>query len=135
MNELNSIEEELTATLSIRRFNWVDVAKRLIHIRENNIWRQNNAPSWTSWVKALSEKTERHSEPYFRMISAYSFYKELENNSTTLKPIEDTLLSKDTIMSIKMISRNCQDIGLKLMTDVVSGKYKRKHLNILNAHT
>lgn len=134
MTVLTDMESELKVALTIQDYNWIEIAKKLIQIRAQNIWRESGLPSWTNWLKQLGEKTRRHPETYFKMIAAYNYYQELRKNCNALKDIEDAELSKDSIMSVKTISRDLPDIGTRLMLDVISGRYKRRHLKIMNRH-
>ena len=134
MSVYSDLEKQLQTSLSVKAFDWIEVAERLTRIRNENIWRESKATSWTNWIKALSEKTNRHPETYFKIISAYTYYQDLYNQCSTLKELRESEVSKDNIILIKTISKDIHSIGVSLMHDVSSGKYKRRHLKIINNH-
>lgn len=131
MKNLISIENELTKLINLDKKNWTHFYLLLKEIEERELWKET-CNSFTGWVKEFSIKTKTHESIIWNRKKAgkvYESYQRIkEQQGYSVKPIEESNVSADSLVILDKINKYDEEIAGRLVDKVMDKSITKKDL-------
>lgn len=131
MNDLISIENELTTLINLDKKNWTHFYLLLKKVEQQELWKENYR-SFTQWVKEFAMKTKTHESIIWNRKKAgkvYESYQKIkEQQGHSVKPIEESNVSVDSLVILDKINKYDEATATKLVDKVLDKSITKKDL-------
>jgi len=131
-NNIKKIEKELSDLVQQDKQAWTHFYVLLKEIEDQELWRNADCKSFTSWVKNFSVQNKIHESVVWNRKKAGKVYENYvqikKNEGIEVAKLEDLNITADSLVLLDKIAKESPVLGAELTDKVVSGELKRKEL-------